>query len=855
MSGAGPSTVLERLASELEGSLAALPGPHRLLVWFDPAGECERLIDPLSAELSQATIEIKVHREGESQLDVKLWLLNTPEAHSRRVLYMGGQRPDGLLPLGDGRVPPLWSLVENRYTSALWSGLARWAGVAGAQPVSLVQWLQRQGVTFADERTVGEVSAGGAASLLSRYVALAANDDPTRWPRRLRVRDLLDAIVGSPRDRLMQLITLPAEAVPAWGENAPQILDRIGQEFGLTTASTEPEAMADDMAGGLALTEAWDAFGRGEDFPFSARLPRGPQQRERLIGVIRGDVLRRPDVAGAVRSRVLRLEPAWAALDGWAAPRSGQSSLLIGLTRRRLGVLIAALRSASPVERSEALERLRAVAEIGPASMGPLAGVFATVRAVVRLASAASQAVAVAEQATAIKRLVDEYAAPTGWSSIDADYLAVQAATQDEAWLRPLRELTDRAYGDYLVKANDRLWSLLEQAPSWPPDGTSPAHGPSWDATSSGRRAVIITDALRLDIAQRLAAEIGPSCAVTPGLTTLPTTTPFGMAALLPTTEPPTGDLTDGRLHLRASDGTDLASRAGRREFLVGLLSGRGAVAFLELDEVLGGVTAGTAALTVVFDYALDDRGHGQGSLPKFAPDHIHRLARAVDQLHTLGHRFVEIVTDHGFIHLPPRLIDDLGHPELSAKQAFEKKLRHAILKPDAPVEGVLRLASPLTPDLTLGFPRGIRTFSKAEAYLHGGISLQECVIARLVSESAAPRPRLKAEVQVSSSLLTSGTIVAKLRPLAPEGQLPLGGVLPLRLELWVESAADPTIKVAGEPVKEELRLDTPEITRPLYLAEGLSLPAGTRLLLRARDSETKEDLASVPLTLAVDWE
>ena len=77
----------------------------------------------------------------------------------------------------------------------------------------------------------------------------------------------------------MQLITLPAEAVPAWGENAPQVLDRIGQEYGLTTASTEPEAMADDMAGGLALTEAWDAFGRGEDFPFSARLPRGPQQR------------------------------------------------------------------------------------------------------------------------------------------------------------------------------------------------------------------------------------------------------------------------------------------------------------------------------------------------------------------------------------------------------------------------------------------------------------------------------------------------------------------------------------------------------------------------------------------------
>jgi hypothetical protein len=848
--------VLERLASELEAGLAALPGLHRLVVWFDPAGECERLLDPLSAELSQSGIEIKVHREGESQLDTKLWLLNTPPADSKRVLYMGRQRADGLLPLGDGRVPPIWSLVEYRWTAVLWSGLGRWAGVAGAPPVSLAQWLQRQGVTFADERTVGEVSAGGASSLLTRYVAIAANEDPTRWTHRLRVRDLLDAIVGSPRDRLMQLVVLPAEAVSAWGESAAEILDRIGQEYGLTTVSAEPETMADDLVAGLALTEAWDAYGRGDDFPFAARLPRGPQQRERLLGFIRGDLLRRSDVAGALRSRVARLEPAWGALDGWAGSRSGQSAILTGLTRRRLGALIADLRSASTTERSESVEGLRAAAASDLASMGPLTGAFTTVRSVVRLATAASDAIAHADQMTTAAALFQAYAAPPGWAAIDGDYLRVQAATEDEAWLRPLRELADHLYFDYVAKVNDRLWSLLEERPTWPPHGMRRVEAPAWDATSKGRRAVIITDALRLDIAQEVSAEIGPSCVVTPGLTTLPTTTPFGMAALLPTANPPTGDLSGGRLQLRASDGTDLASRAGRREFLVGLLSGQGAsVAFLELDDVLGGSAPGTAALTVVFDYALDDRGHGQGSLPKFVPDHVRRVARAVDQLHALGHRFVEIVTDHGFLHLPPELIDDLGHPDLPAKQVFEKKPRHAILKPDAPVEGVLRVTSPLTPDVMLGFPRGIRTFIKADAYLHGGISLQECVVARLVSESAAPRPRLKADVTVSTSLLTSGTIVAKLRPLPPEGQLPLGGVLPLRLELWVESAADPAVLLTGEPVKEELRLDTPEVTRPLYLAEGRALPAGTRLQLRARDAETKEDVASVPLTLAVDWE
>ncbi len=848
--------MLERLASELEVSLSALPGPHRLLVWFDPAVECQRLVEPLAAELFQSGVRIKAHPVEAGQLDLKVWLLDTDASESRRVLYLGGLRPDGLLPGGDGRVPVLWSLVEYRWTAVVWNGLARWAGVAGAPPTSLAQWLQRQGVTFADERTVGEVSAGGGGSLLSRYLALAADGDPSRWGHRLRARDLLDAIVGSPRDRLTELVLSPREAVAAWGENASEILDRIGQEYGLTTASTDPDAMADEVVSGIALTEAWDAFDRGDDFPFSARLPRGPQQRERLIGVIRHDFLRRPDLAGAVRSRAARLEPAWATVEGWAALRSGQSAILLGLTRRRLAATLGELRSATEAERVASIELLRATALPDHAVMGPLSDTFRTLGAAIRLSDAAARACTQAEQAVAAADLVQAYAGSPGWAGIDADYLAVQAATEDEAWLRPLRELTDRVYADYVVAVNDRLAGLIEQSSAWPPTGTPRVSGPAWDATSRGRRAVIITDALRLDIARAVAAEVGPSCAVMAGLTTLPTTTPFGMAALLPTTEPPFGDLSHGRLELRASDGTDLASRTGRRQFLVALLAGKGAsVSFLELDDVLGGVAPDPTPLTVVFDYALDDRGHGQGSLPRFAPEHVHRLARAVDQLHALGNRFVEIVTDHGFLHMPPELVDALGHPELAATQAIEKKSRHAILKPDAPVANLLRLASPLTPDVMLGFPRGIRTFTKAEPYLHGGISLQECVIPRLVSESAAPRPRLKAEVRVSSTQLTSGTIVVKLRPVPPEGQLPLGGVQSLRLELWVESAADPAVLVAGEPVREELHVDTPEVTRPLYLGEGLALPAGARLLLRARDAETKEDLASVPLTLAVDWE
>jgi hypothetical protein len=40
-----------------------------------------------------------------------------------------------------------------------------------------------------------------------------------------------------------------------------------------------------------------------------------------------------------------------------------------------------------------------------------------------------------------------------------------------------------------------------------------------------------------------------------------------------------------------------------------------------------------------------------------------------------------------------------------------------------------------------------------------------------------------------------------------------------------------------------------------LYLLEGSDLKAGQVLTLRAVDAETGQDLASVPLTLQVDWD
>ncbi len=57
------------------------------------------------------------------------------------------------------------------------------------------------------------------------------------------------------------------------------------------------------------------------------------------------------------------------------------------------------------------------------------------------------------------------------------------------------------------------------------------------------------------------------------------------------------------------------------------------------------------------------------------------------------------------------------------------------------------------------------------------------------------------------------------------------------------------------EPIDVPVRSDATELRPPLYLLEGLGLPAGQQLVLRAIDRDTGRDLGTVPLTLIVEWE
>lgn len=457
---------------------------------------------------------------------------------------------------------------------------------------------------------------------------------------------------------------------------------------------------------------------------------------------------------------------------------------------------------------------------------------------------------------TTVAALVQAYS--ERWWRLDQLHVGVRAACRQANGLEQVRRLTDLAYFDIVSKINARFCELIETQPLWPPVGCADVasiRAALWQP--AGRSAVVIVDACRWDLAQSLRERLGENCTLTPLLATLPTETPFGMTALLPLGETPLdvrfGE--HGQIDLRQGGSVNLAQRDGRKLFLQSAPTGlgRNGIAFMELQELVRGDAPPKANVVVVFDHSLDEQGHsGAEQLPELVESFIQHLSHAVERLHDARIATVHVVTDHGFLLLPPAEVNALGRPELPISQTFHRTRRWAALRPGAPAGELLRIPLPLAPqEVRLAFPRGVRTLEAAEEFLHGGISLQECVIPHLVSRVRTASARLGLDLSVAQTQVTSGTVSITLRPLIPTGQSSLTGPRPLQLRLWIETVAaggEPSRRVS-ELVELTLRPDAEEIKWPLYLEDAADLKAGQTLRLRAQDANSGREFDGIILS------
>lgn len=857
--------LIELLTDELAACAAGAPdgAPRQVVLWLDPAGDFFRLWPHLASPLADRSLRpIACERATGDQLGLKLALLRLEtERTSRAVVYLPGYSAQALNPHPDGTSPELWSIYEFRFKGAFWTLTEHpEPGSVPAAP-TLLGWLTSHGVQLADEGTATRLAEGGGDSLLARYAELNRNRPPAEWPRPLKESEVIAALGGDPRDALAELLAAPGNAMRLWGERAPLALSGIEAAFGLRcpTGDPAPEAVADTFAAQLALTEAWDAFGRTADFPFRTRLAERAEQRDRSVHFLRNEVLKNVDLGPRYRERLLRVEKDLN-LSRWAVDRAGQPRGLPLLARQRWNAFLTRFNALAEKDWRQARDLLlQSASDIAAGRTMPWDQPDGDTQWFVLDAARelAEQCATAVQEAVGLRRAWELVAAYTGrWWQADRLHLRVRAACSRISGLEHVRRVADLAYFAYADAVNDRLSSFVEEEKSWPPEQTQAAAsiaGVLWDARA-GRVGVVVSDGLRWDLAKDLSGTLPVELSA--AIATLPTTTPFGMSALLPLAAAEIAVTLEGGVALRVKDGPDLATRDGRKKFLAAAVPSRTskpAVGFIDLDQVLRGERIPVTPIVVVFDNTIDEQGHkGTEELPGLAEQLISKLRRTIECLHENGIPTVHVVTDHGFLLLPSDMVNGLGRPTVNVGQVLRRETRWCALKADAPVTGLIRVPVILGQEqAVLGFPRGVRTLLETEDYFHGGISLQEAVIPHAVSSQPVRPARLDVEVRVAASDLVTGTIPVVISPM-PEG---LFGQQSAHVRLWVERASPRGAGLVTEPVEVEVRADAAELRPPMYLKEGSGIRAGTQLVLHAVDSENGRQLAAIPLRMSVDWD
>jgi PglZ domain len=859
-------TLTDLLVDELLGTTMVTHDGvrRRVVLWLDPDREFGRLWPSVAHRVAERGARaLECDKLSPSQLQLKLDLLALEsESDGAAVVYLPGFDTSDLAPRRDGTAPDLWAPYEYLYKGAIWSLDGQAATALGPTPPTLHRWLETRGLRLADQRATTRLTEGGRDSLLARYAEMQLDRAPSEWPSPLKESEIVARLGGDARDALRALIAAPTNALKLWGESTQLTLNGITVAYGLTlpTAAASAEEVADGFSVQLALAEAWDALGRPTDFPFSTRLPKSEELRRQAAQFLRSDVLQDMELGPRYKQRMLRLEKD-VDLSRWAASKAGQPRGLPLLARARWSDFLARFDALARSDWRKAaqllLESADAIASGRTTSWDGVEGDthwFVLEEARSLLVDAGAAVADVGEMRRA-ELLVNAYI--DRWWEIDHAHLRVRAACSQISGLQHVRRVADLAYFECTSAINDRFTELVEVEATWPPAGLASATilGIELWSETSARKAVIIADGLRWDLARNLQAAF-PSMAIHSLAATIPSKTAFGMAAMLPIDSSDLNVVFDKGVLIRTSDGANLSTRDGRKALLAARLpqpGGKPRVGFVDLEDLLNDTPLPALPVTVVFDNTIDEQGHKVAhELPGLADQLTSKLRRAVERLHGLGVSEVHVVTDHGFLLLPADMVNGLGRPSVALGQVVRREERWCALKPDSPVAGLIRLTLPMSSEpVLLGFPRGVRTLVESGDYCHGGISLQETVIPHLVSIADVGTQRLNVAVTSPVTVVVTGTISVILRPVRTSLFMQQAA----RVRLWVEREAESAGDTVAEPVDIEVRADVEELKPPLYLKEGAHIEAGTALTLRAIDLENGRDLASISLRMGIDWD
>ena len=250
------------------------------------------------------------------------------------------------------------------------------------------------------------------------------------------------------------------------------------------------------------------------------------------------------------------------------------------------------------------------------------------------------------------------------------------------------------------------------------------------------KMAIIVSDALRYEVAKELMDEMGKekhSETLEVGLAMLPTETKFCKPALFPHEKM---ELDETELLL---DGEKCpVSMAQRTAFLNKYKEG---AVCLDFNEVYGSTKENRdffkQPVVYIFHNAIDESGHlnDPAAVVDACRSSINKLRDFIQRIHaTYNIHNVILTADHGFLFEDKEFAEKDKHPV--KEDCIEKKTRYYLTRRDDPQEGITKFRLPEVSGMTdhtvfVAVPDGTNRMAAPGGYqfAHGGASLQELLI------------------------------------------------------------------------------------------------------------------------------
>ena len=355
-----------------------------------------------------------------------------------------------------------------------------------------------------------------------------------------------------------------------------------------------------------------------------------------------------------------------------------------------------------------------------------------------------------------------------------------------------LSEQVENLYSNnYLLKLGDGFQVHVDAAPRWEayPVVQQKAFFEHWVRPylrKDKRICVIISDAMRYEIGDELLGLIRQedrySAELEPALSTLPSYTQLGMAALLPNKSLVIADNDTGTVLV---DGQSSQGTVNRTKILQAALDERGqavkAEDFMQLNREDSRELLKGNDVLYIYHNRIDhtgDKMHSEGQAFEAAEQTLDDLIRLIKKLTAANANNLLITADHGFIYQNRELDEsDFLGDAVSGDDIRYRDRRFVLGKGLSASPAFHNFSSEqlgLDGDMEVQIPKSInrlRLKGSGSRFVHGGASLQEVVIPVLKVNKKRQSDVSAVEVDIlrgASSVITSGQLAVTLYQSGP---------------------------------------------------------------------------------------